>query len=163
MSSICHHVAVRVSDIGRAADFYVDALDARVLTRRQRVDGPSAAEVMGGPAGTAFDMCRLGFETGCLELFQFVGEQRPDWVSSDAPGRVPHFGIEVADVERALRRVEASGGRRLWREAESWGTARTLYAADPDGNVFELCDASLPALVDLLIALNPALDPAGGG
>ena len=159
-TSLCHHVAVQVADLDRATEFYVTALDARVLTRRQRVDGHVAASVMGGATGTAFDMCRLGFESGCLELFQFTGEIRPNWAGEDRlRPRVPHFGVHVDDVEAALRRVEAAGAQRLWPEPEQWGSAKTMYVEDLDGNVFELCDASLPDLVGLLVALDPTLEP----
>jgi catechol 2,3-dioxygenase-like lactoylglutathione lyase family enzyme len=160
-AGLCHHVAIQVSDIDRAVSFYDEALDARLLTRWKLVSWEIAAAVMGGPEGTAFEMCRLGFAPGCLELFRFTGEIAPDWAKARAPGRVPHFGVQVDDIERAIDRVEAAGGRRLWPHPETWGAAHTLYAADLDGNVFELCDASLPRLVDLLIGLDPKLAPQG--
>src|SRR5262245_2195066 len=108
-----------------------------MLTLPRRVDGPMAATAMGGPPGTCFDTCRIGFDDGCIELFQFVGPDVPEWTRA-APGRVPHFGVVVPDVAQALERIEAAGGRRLWPEIERWGPASTMYASDPDGNVFEL-------------------------
>ena len=155
MSSLWHHVAIQVSDLDGAIGFYTDVLDGRVLTAAREVGPPQAAEVMGGPAGLRFRVCRLAFDAGCLELFEFLGsgEEVPAWALDRRTARVPHFGVHVADVAETLERIERAGGRRLWQHAEQWGSAHTMYVADPDGNVFELCDTSLEELVDILLVL----------
>jgi catechol 2,3-dioxygenase-like lactoylglutathione lyase family enzyme len=165
MTSLCHHVAIQVADLDRAIAFYGDVLDGHILTAPRDVGPPQAGEVMGGPSNARFRACRLGFDAGCLELFQFVGTaaDRPDWARRDGTARLPHFGVHVADVAQTLERVERRGGRRLWPQAEEWGTAKTMYAADPDGNVFELCDASLDDLVDLLRVIYRDEDDAHAG
>jgi catechol 2,3-dioxygenase-like lactoylglutathione lyase family enzyme len=162
VTSLFHHVAIAVADLEDAIRFYGDALDATILTAPREVGPPRAAQVMGGPADGRFRACRLGFDAGCLELFQFLGstEQMPDWAAREHTARVPHFGVEVADVAATLERVERAGGRRLWPHPEHWGSARTLYVADPDGNVFELCDTSLEALVEILLGLYRQADRA---
>lgn len=155
MTSLCHHVAIKVADLESAIRFYDEVLGARIFTAPREIGPPHAAEVMGGPADVRFRACRLGFDAGCLELFQFLGSpgQIPEWAAGTHTARVPHFGVQVADVMATLERVERAGGRRLWPHPEEWGPARTMYVADPDGNVFELCDASLEALVGILLDL----------
>jgi predicted enzyme related to lactoylglutathione lyase len=61
------------------------------------------------------------------------------------PGRIPagalapvELYVAVPDVDEALTRVLAAGGRLLDRAAErSWGDV-VAYAADPDGTVLAL-------------------------
>ena len=55
--------------------------------------------------------------------------------------------------------VEQAGGRRLWPEIRAWGEASTIYASDPDGNVFELIDAPIDEVVKTTIALYPDAKP----
>jgi catechol 2,3-dioxygenase-like lactoylglutathione lyase family enzyme len=159
--SLWHHVAIRVADIERSIRFYREVFGGKMLTLPRRVDGAMAARVMDGPSGTRFDTCRIGFDAGCLELFQFIGPEVPDW-STCPPGRVPHFGIVVPDVSQAVERIEQAGGRRLWPEVERWGPAATMYACDLDGNVFELVDTPLESLVRILTTMFPETDPAAG-
>jgi predicted enzyme related to lactoylglutathione lyase len=163
VTSLCHHIAIQVSDLDRAIAFYTDVFDGTVLTAPRELGPPRAMEVMGGPAETRFRVCRLGFNAGCLELFQFIGSpaQAPDWAAGGATRRLPHFGVQVDDLPATLERVERSGGSRLWPHAEEWGSAKTMYASDPDGNVFELCDASLADLVRILIPLYESEDQPG--
>ena len=143
--------------------FYLNALDGQLLTRIRRVGPPFAGIVMGGSGSMQFDQCRIGFEDGgCVELFQFVGGEVPEWLPSAGPRRLPHFGVLVADVPKALERVEEAGGRGLWPEIEEWGPAHTMYCSDLDGNVFELCDAPIGEIVDILVGMYPESDPLTG-
>ena len=60
-------------------------------------------------------------------------------------GGVRHFGFElvdVADVDAAVRAVEAAGGRLIRRGEHDGGTV-FAYVEDPDGYVIEL-DALTP-------------------
>lgn len=164
MTSAYHHVGLDVHDIVASLAFYEDALDGRLLTRIRRVSSPFAGIVMGSDANTEFDQCRIGFDGGgCVELFQFMGDVVPDWMSSSpSPRRLPHFGVLVDDVAASLERVEHAGGKGLWPEIEEWGPAHTMYAADLDGNVFELCDATSETIVEILLDMYPECDPLHG-
>lgn len=159
MAAVTHHIALRVDDLDRAARFYIDVLDGHYLTLPKEASGDLAETVMGGPPGTTFLACRLGFDEGCIELFQFTGDAAPAWAKTPTRARVPHFGVLVRDIPETLRRIEAAGGAQLWPEVEHWGPASTMYASDPDGNVFELADMNLRDLVGVLLELFPDTDP----
>ena len=61
---ISQHVAIRVSDIDRAARFYVDLFDGRYLTRPFTLSGPELEPLFGGHDGLEVRVCLLAFEQG---------------------------------------------------------------------------------------------------
>jgi len=135
------HVAVTVTDIDRAGSFYAEAFDAEWLWEPRLMEGEEAARTGIAPA---FRCGMIGFSEACLELFELLGTERP------APTSVPHFALQVDDVDAALARIEAAGGTRLWPRPNVIGKIRVIYTADPDGNVIELLDANLADLVSTI-------------
>jgi catechol 2,3-dioxygenase-like lactoylglutathione lyase family enzyme len=147
-----HHQGMRVTDLERAVRFYVGALGARPLTRPVELNGRGAEQAMDGPPGTRFRLCFVGFADGSgIELFEFP----PGTPSGPPPGRLPHLGIEVDDVDAALERVERFGGARLWPAPGRWGKVRVVYVADPDGTVLELLDGPLAMVAEQTVTLFP--------
>jgi catechol 2,3-dioxygenase-like lactoylglutathione lyase family enzyme len=161
MASASHHVALQVSNIERGAGFYIDVFDGRWLARPVLLEDESVATFMGGPPGTAARFCKVGFDDGAVELFEFVGDARPAWAESMDVRRLPHFAIRVDDVPDTLERVRAAGGAELWPDVTYWGAAMNMYVADPDGNVIEVIDAPIEDVVATTIRLFPEADPTG--
>jgi catechol 2,3-dioxygenase-like lactoylglutathione lyase family enzyme len=159
-TSAHHHPGIRVTNLDRSARFYLDVFDGRRLTLPFVMEGEFPEVVMGGPPGVRFKVCHIGFEHGCVELFEFLEPAHPVEVVHPSQGNIIHFGFQVDDVAEALRRVEANGGRRLWPEIHPWGTANVIYVADPDENILELTDASLERIVEMTIEAIPEADPA---
>jgi lactoylglutathione lyase len=153
-----HHTGLLVADVERAASFYIDALDGRWLVKPTTIAGEPARAVFGGGADTAFRFCFVGFDSGAVELVEFVADP-PEFARDPDRALLPHFGLVVDDVLRATDRVEGAGGRRLWEEPVSWGGATVMYAADPDGNPFELFDAPLQSIVEMTIEMFPDSAP----
>lgn len=148
-----------MSDLDRAAEFYLGALDGHWLFKPATNPGPGAQAVFGGGPETAFRFCYIGFESGAVELIEFTAEP-PAWAAGGAAGRLlPHFGLVVDDVEATTARIERAGGSRVWPRPAKWGSATVMYAADPDGNPFELFDVSLEGIVDLTIEMFPESAP----
>ena len=159
-ASAHHHPGLRVSDIDRAARFYIDAFDGHFMAKPFTLAGDFAEVVMDGPPGVSFRVCMIGFDTGCVELFEFIEPVHPIDPVHPTRGNIIHFGIQVDDVDEALRRVEAAGGRRLWPDINPWGTAKVVYVTDPDQNIVEITDASMEEIVQLTLAAFPEADPA---
>ncbi len=159
-TSAHHHPALRVTDIERAARCYVEAFDGRMLTSPFTIEGDFAEVVMDGPPGVAFRVCMVGFEEGCLELFEFVEPVHPSDPVHPTRGNLIHFGLKVDDVEATLARVEAAGGRRLWDEVNPWRSAKVIYVTDPDRNILEITDASMDEIVRLTLEGIPEAAPA---
>lgn len=153
-----HHQALKVDDLERAIRFYTAAFDGRPLTSPVVLEGAAAERVMGAPPGTRYSMCLLRLGSVALELFSFHGDVRPAWARA-VEGRLPHFGLQVGDVEAVLDRVERAGGRRLFDRVERWGRVRVVYVADPDANVIELLDAPVEAIADEAIRMFPGAAP----
>ena len=159
MAASAHHVALRVSDIDRAARFYIDALDARMAVLPFATEGVLAETIMHGPPGVSFITCMLRLADGHLELFQFTAPATPMEPLHASRGNLLHFAVRVDDVGATIARIESSGGRRLWPEIEPWGTAQTMYAADQDGNVIELTNTSMDEIVALTHRMFPQTVP----
>ncbi len=159
-TSANHHPGIRVTDIDRSARFYMDVFDGHWLTLPFVIEGDFAEVVMEGPPGVSFKVCHVGFDDGCVELFEFIEPAYPADPVHPTRGNFIHFGFQVDDVDEALRRVEANGGKRIWPEVNPWGSAKVIYVKDPDGNILELTDASLQQIVDLTIEAMPHADPA---
>ena len=73
-----HHSGVLVSDIDRAAAFYLDVFDGHWLFKPAVNRGEAAQKVFGGTPDVAFAFCYIGFRTGAIELVQFL-EGAPDY------------------------------------------------------------------------------------
>ena len=68
-ASAHHHIGLRVSDIDRAAQFYIDAFDGHWMAKPFTLSGEFAEIVMDGPPGVAFKVCMVGFEDGgCVKV-----------------------------------------------------------------------------------------------
>jgi catechol 2,3-dioxygenase-like lactoylglutathione lyase family enzyme len=157
-----HHPALRVSDLERAAQFYLDAFDGHWVTRPFVLEGDFAEMVVGGPRGTRYRVCHVGFDQGCVELFEFLEPVVPARHIDPWEGTFLHCGVQVDDVPRALARVEAAGGRRIWPEIAIWGDARVVYVKDLDENVIELTDGSVARIAELTIEQFPEAAPDAG-
>jgi hypothetical protein len=53
----------------------------------------------------------------------------------------------------------AAGGSKVWPQPAKWGEATVMYAADPDGNAFELFDVPLESIVAMTIEMFPESAP----
>jgi catechol 2,3-dioxygenase-like lactoylglutathione lyase family enzyme len=154
----CQHVAVRVGDIDRAARFYIEAFGGRRLTLPFEVEGPEMEELFGGHPGLRTRVCLLGFDEGCIELFQFLEPSTPPTAIDPPSNNIIHWCLQVDDVAETLARVESLGGRPV-RPLADWGGANFVYCTDLDGNVFELLDSSIADTVGRTLALFPDAAP----
>jgi catechol 2,3-dioxygenase-like lactoylglutathione lyase family enzyme len=155
-----HHCGLRVTDIDRAARFYIEAFDGHFLATPFELSGDFAETVMEGPEGVTFKVCMVGFaDDSLVELFQFIDPAHPVEVVHPTRGNIIHYGVQVDDVDEALARVEKAGGRRIWPEVSPWGTAKVIYVKDPDENIIEITDASMETIIALTLADFPHADP----
>jgi catechol 2,3-dioxygenase-like lactoylglutathione lyase family enzyme len=158
-ANVFHHVGLRVADIERAARFYIEAFDGRWQTRPRIREGRAAQVIMATP-NARFLVCHIAFDTGTIELFQFLDPVHPMAPAPPAQGNLIHFGIQVPDVPATLERVERAGGTRFWPEIRPLDEDHeVIYVSDPDGNVIEVIDASVDEVVDILIERDPAAAP----
>ena len=133
-TSAFHHPGLRVTDIDRSARFYLDAFDGHWLTKPFVLEGefPGVAN-WAAPRASASRSATSASTRERSSLFESSGSAHPIEVVHPTRGNLIHFGLQVEDVAKALERVEALGGRRLWPDINPWGAdANVIYVADPD-------------------------------
>jgi catechol 2,3-dioxygenase-like lactoylglutathione lyase family enzyme len=156
--NVCQHVALRVSDIERSAQFYLEAFGGRYLTLPFVIDDPEMAGLFGGHSGLTVKVSILGFDAGVIELFEFVEPMRPTGPEDPTRSMLMHWCVQVDNVEEALARVEALGATTV-QPLGDWGGSKFVYCYDLDGNVFEMLESSMEDIARLTIDLFPGAKP----
>jgi uncharacterized protein len=116
-------VVFAVADLARSLDFYERAFG---WPRNEWIDYANYVELL-PPNGGALGLYE---RDGYAELVGTEPAEIPEGRVSPA-----YLYVRVEDVEEAVRRIEAAGGRPLGELApRSWGETAAWFA-DPDGNV----------------------------
>ncbi|MGB0099001.1 MAG: VOC family protein [Nocardioides sp.] len=150
-----HHVAMTVSDVERAADFYEQALGYR-RTLRSDVGGPGIEDSLGLPAGTTGKVQYLQgpSRVGQLELIEWNGETRrsPNAGHLELGPFLLSFEVPLEELGELHERIRALGGEPLSEPnrvlLENYGHIHAFAARDPDGNLLEF--VSLPSREEIL-------------
>jgi lactoylglutathione lyase len=116
------HVALPVSDMDAAIQFYADKLGLKFLSRE--VDPVHQEE---------FSFLEL--EGGNLELLKNLAE--PHALPDIKPPYCPHLALATDDLAETLTMVEQNGIRLIKGPLKIEGKVTWLYVADPDNNVIE--------------------------
>jgi catechol 2,3-dioxygenase-like lactoylglutathione lyase family enzyme len=116
------HIAISVTDLDEARDFYCDLLGFEVLPRPD------------------FGFPGLWLRVGLLQLHLGVVDEAP----SAGPG-FPHFALYVPtdEFDATIESVRAAGVKMLGEPSSrvDFGTpVRAAFITDPSGNVIELTD-----------------------
>lgn len=144
-----HHIGITVPDLDAAVRFATEGLGctlAFTAPGRAAMTAEAAARLNVAPGSRIAGMAMLRMGTGYLELFAFdhPGGARPSAPRWNEGGA--HIALAVDDLEAALARAAAAGGRPLGpiARSESPGFAgmRWVYVEAPWGQTFELVDVS---------------------
>ncbi len=116
------HVAISVTDLDEARDFYCDLLGFEVLPRPD------------------FGFPGLWLRVGSLQLHLAVADEPP----SPGPG-FPHFALYVPtdEFDATIESMRSAGVKMLGEPSSRVDFGTTVHAAfvtDPSGNVIELTD-----------------------
>jgi len=119
------HVAIRVKDIDRSLNFYIQKLGFPEMMRIHRDDGSLMLIYL-----------RIT-ETQFLEIF-------PDATGDRAPPKeangLNHMCLEVGDIDEALADLAAQGVPLLQEKKVGLDRNRQAWIEDPDGNRIELME-----------------------
>lgn len=122
-----HHAAIIASDYPRSKAFYTDILGLKVIAETYREARDSWKLDLELPDGTQ------------IELFSFPDPpKRPS--NPEACG-LRHLAFAVADVEKAVRLLEAKGVAVEPVRVDELTGKRFTFFADPDGLPLELYEA----------------------
>lgn len=150
-----HHVAMTVSDVDRAADFYEKALGYK-KTLHANVGGPGIEDSLGLPVGTTGKVQYMQGPTqvGQLELIEWNGEKTRTATAGhlELGPFLLSFQVPVEELDEVYRNVEEAGGECLAPPnrvlLENYGYIHAFAARDLDGNLLEF--VSLPSREEIL-------------
>jgi catechol 2,3-dioxygenase-like lactoylglutathione lyase family enzyme len=150
-----HHVAMTVSDVDKAADFYEKALGYR-KTLRSDVAGPGIEVSLGLPPGTTGKVQYLQGPTqvGQLELIEWNGEKRRTATAGhlELGTFLLSFQVPVEEMDELYDRVHSLGAECLTRPnrvlLENYGYITAFACRDLDGNLLEF--VALPTREEIL-------------
>ncbi|MGI5200684.1 VOC family protein [Spirillospora sp. CA-108201] len=145
-----HHVAMTVSDVERAADFYENALGYR-RTLRSDVGGPGIEQSLGLPEGTTGKVQYMQGPSriGQLELIEWNGTKRRTATAGhlELGTFLLSFQVPHDEIEEVHQRISGLGAECLGTPQrvllENYGHITAFAARDLDGNLLEF--VSLPS------------------
>jgi lactoylglutathione lyase len=150
-----HHVAVTVSDVDRAAEFYEKALGYR-RTLRAEVGGAGIEVSLGLPTGTTGRVQYLQgpSQIGQLELIEWNGSP----VRTATGGHLElgtfllSFAVPLDEMDELHERLVSLGAQCLSRPnrvlLDNYGHITAFAARDLDGNLLEF--VALPSREEIL-------------
>jgi len=119
------HVAIKVTDLDRSLDFYINKLGFPEMLRLHKDDG-----------STWLVYLRIT-DDQYLEVFPGAENDRaPGW---DANG-MNHMCLAVEDIDAVIERIEAAGIALLLPLKLAVDGNRQAWIEDPDGNRIELME-----------------------
>ncbi|MEV6708751.1 VOC family protein [Micromonospora wenchangensis] len=150
-----HHVAMTVSDVDRAADFYERALGYR-RTLRTDVGGPGIEVSLGLPAGTTGRVQYLQgpSRVGQLELIEWNGVKTRTATAGhlELGTFLLSFEVPLDELDDLHRRLTKLGAQCLSAPnrvlLDNYGYITAFAARDLDGNLLEF--VSLPSREEIL-------------
>lgn len=141
-----HHLGISVSNLERSIEFYTSGLGMELVAQRSfgGVEEGGLYDAIMGLRGAAGRGAMLKLSNLRLELWEF---SCPVPKASD-PNRpvcdhgLTHFCLELTDIAAHYERLRKVGARFHCPPMDFRGQARATYGRDPDGNVFELFEAT---------------------
>ncbi len=146
-----NHVALTVSDMQQALDFYIGLLGFELLSRSEGEASTQEAHSMGLPATDADGGVNtvevwIGCGDAYMELFEYRKPLGKRVTRRPCDLGYGHFALWVDDIEAEHRRLREAGVQFLAEEAlpctpgSPLEGCRWLYLQDPDGNQVELIE-----------------------
>ena len=135
-----HHVAIGVTDLDTALDFYTSAFGCEVLYRSAIGGDRPDADAVVGIDGLAADMAMLRLGGAQLELWQYRNPAPADHRSPANGLGYPHIAVSVTDIDHEAERL-AELGMGFVGPPVDMGHQKAVYGTDPFGNIIELYEA----------------------
>ena len=141
-----HHTAVSTVDLERSLAFYRDLLGFETVLDWSWPEGTANMNRTHGLPETAGRVVLLQAGNAMLELFEYAtpGPRAADPERRLCDHGITHFCIDVDDIDAEYERLRA-GGMSFHCPPVDYGTVKTTYGRDPDGNVIELQEVKDPA------------------
>lgn len=153
-----NHVAISVTDMDSALQWYRDVMQMRVITEpvvisAQDNGNPNISSLVRsvfGPKLGSFKICHMISANGTgLELFQFLEPAAQRAENNFEYWKTGFFHISVTEpkIEELAERIALTGGKRRTgvMEVEPGSGKKICFCEDPFGNVIEIYSLSYGA------------------
>ena len=134
-----HHTAISTGDLERSLAFYRDLLGFELVMDFSWPKGNANMNATHRLEDTSGRVLLLKTGNAMVELFQY---ETPTPATRD-PGRrlcdhgITHICLDVDDIDAEYERL-AAAGMKFHCPPVDYGTVKTTYGRDPDGNMIEL-------------------------
>ena len=127
-------MAITVSDLARALDFYQGLLGFRLLGH---LDFPGDEH--------GFSIAYLDTGRGTLELFNYAGaETLPSGcLPDDRQVGLRHLALRVTGIDAVAEQLACAGVPFTLEPTDAVGGVRIAFLTDPDGTLIELIEGDL--------------------
>ena len=131
-----NHVALRISDVSRASDFYGKLLGLEVVPfpTMDREKTNKFREAVVSSKGVPMPTGGIWFAAGNTQLHLIATPGHTERTGSPFG---PHLALEVEDFEETRRTLQEAGVEFL-EAPPRLGAGRQIWILDPDGNTVEL-------------------------
>ena len=135
-----HHVAIGVTDIQAAIDFYLPAFGCELVYQSDFEGDRADADAVIGIDKVAATVAMLELGDVRLELWEYRTPAPEDRRSPANGLGYPHIAISVSDIDTEVDRLGALGMTFVGPPVDM-GHQKAVYGRDPFGNIIELYEA----------------------
>jgi catechol 2,3-dioxygenase-like lactoylglutathione lyase family enzyme len=147
-----NHVGVRTNDIDAAIQFWCGALGGETESTPAVRSSPLLDLVFG--EGTRVKIAHVLFPAGGgIELSEFVEPRTELPASRQTLDALMHFALTVDDIDGAVARIVAAGGRVLHdplRIGDIPDGPQAVNCFSPEGHAFQLLTINYKGAIDLI-------------
>jgi catechol 2,3-dioxygenase-like lactoylglutathione lyase family enzyme len=135
-----NHVAIRISDVARASDFYGKLLGLEVVPfpAMDREKAAKFRDEVASSKGVPRPTGGIWFAAGHTQLHLIASPGHTERTGSPFG---PHLALAVEDFDETRRTLQEAGIEFL-EAPEQQGRGRQMWIRDPDGNTVELTTES---------------------
>jgi glyoxylase I family protein len=144
-----HHVAISVSDMDKALEFYTEGLGFELVQQAELENDSKANQVIGLDNINA-KMRMLKAPNAFIELWQYSNPEPKDLRSRPCDYGYPHIALQVDDIDAEYERLKGHGMEFVGEQVHYGDTGAAIYGRDPSGNIIELYEITTEDIAQLV-------------
>ena len=143
-----HHIAIGVTNLQDAIDFYTNAFDFEIVQDANFKRNPMVDAAIGLKDAEA-SMAMLKAPNAYIELWQYTHPEPHDLRSRPCDLGYPHFALQVEEIDQEHQRLTRLGMTFVGDVVHFNEFTAAIYGRDPFGNIIELYEINTPDLPGL--------------
>ncbi|MFT4796995.1 MAG: glyoxylase I family protein [Candidatus Azotimanducaceae bacterium] len=138
-----HHIAIGVSDLDAAVQFYTEAFGF-VVVQTQAFDSNPMVDSAINLKNAKARMAMLKTPNNFIELWEYQNPSPNDRRSEPSDLGYPHFALQVRGIDEEYKRLKACGMTFGGAPVHFSPETAAIYGKDPFGNIIELYQIESP-------------------